>query len=302
MEVVLVCETEPDDPSHEIRLIYAVLNGIHGCDVTVVGSGGGEGLGAVASYLVASNQAAAAAVVQDRDYRPLSWADKSFESGSRRFMWHRHELENYVLEPNVVARGLSDLQASLRSTPHPPKWMDSVPTQAAQVRAELIEVARTRLAIEATQHCLWETQRELQAIGRVQLSVKVATTSTPDECRDALVAECAAKRGLCLDLGRAECLAPATVGATFDRHLANISATGYLDGLEFLRDFGGRELLDAFTERLRQRYGMHGLKTTRVMQLLADAMPSVYAGTRQLYDPDDFADLAMRLRELSGRS
>ena len=78
--------------------------------------GGTRNLRPAAAYLTRQNQLVF--TIQDRDFRPPSEAEECYDPNyaNRHFMWRRHELENYLIEPRVVANCFKRLQPHSKIT------------------------------------------------------------------------------------------------------------------------------------------------------------------------------------------
>ena len=91
---LLLCEGDSDE-----RLLDRIFN-TRELKAQQVGT---RNIRPAAAYLARQNQPVF--TIQDRDFRPLSEAEECYSQNyaERHFMWRRHELENYLIEPRVVA-------------------------------------------------------------------------------------------------------------------------------------------------------------------------------------------------------
>src|SRR5579872_2182866 len=105
-ELWLVCEGRSD------RNVLAGVFTDLSADIAVEPAGGIEGVRAVAQYLRAQRGGVVASIA-DRDYRRLEEAEASFGAGSSNFLWPRHSIENYLLQPEVVAMAFTSLKTSV---------------------------------------------------------------------------------------------------------------------------------------------------------------------------------------------
>jgi hypothetical protein len=305
-ELILLCETAavpPDDieadPSFEIRVISDLVNANSPKEeIQVQGCGGCRGLGAVAAYLEkARGRHAVAAYVQDRDYRPLKWAEDSYTDGKRGFMWRRHEVENYLAEPEVVVQAMETLRASLTELPSgPPSWADALPVRVQAVHEVLSDCARQRAVVEAASMTLWSLQGDIDCMGRVQVRQPVLVHPSGAlferwECVSAIRRECERVITGARTLQNRAVLDPDQAERRYEAILAEISTVEYRAQRRFLRDFGGAELLTSFHRWLSQSCGVR-IRRQRLMTELALAAPAVYTNNPRLFDPDDFRELA----------
>src|SRR5437868_14011576 len=102
MAVHLVCEG--GNAGLDNRVLDRLVIQFHNLAVQVAPSGGGGGLGAVRVYLLSRAPSDVAISVEDRDYyhthaqAHARWANLT----APRYIWRRHEIENYLLHPRVV--------------------------------------------------------------------------------------------------------------------------------------------------------------------------------------------------------
>jgi hypothetical protein len=299
-ELRLVCEGEGGGDtadgcgSVDSRVLDAILLGVLRADIIVTPAGDQASLGSVASYLRMNGRVAAR--VEDRDYRPLCEAEASFGAGSRRFVWRRHEIESYLLQPQVVAEALRRI----------PRGRGPVsaggPTQA-EVAELLTECARLQAPREALQLTLWQLRSSVGNAYRTGLNVSPtpdgAAPFSEDACRRAAVDECqrfaAASEGAATDprLGQAH------VCAAYNRNLTAVTDAGFLEGLCFVADFDAKLLLGCLARRLHAVLG-RALTRRQLENELAQALPDVYAAHAALFEPDDFLQVANGLRALGG--
>lgn len=299
-ELILVCETSASDPSHEMRLLDGVLNGVHNCGAVVQGSGGDTGLRAVAAYLRATDRTRLVATIRDRDYRPLEWAEKKPDGPN--FMWRRHELESYWLEPRVVRSAMAALAASLDRVPQPPVWREKLQLGLADVEILLQRAAIACAPAEAAVMCLWRTARELNTVGRLQLAVGAPPMgSCADECRRYVLTACTPLREAVTRHSVCRLLDEEPLLRAYDQVLSEVSQAEYLGARHYLRDFSAKSVLAAFAEMLCAHLG-GTLSLGLLRQELADAVLREYGADRGLFAPDDFARLAEGLHSLRSRT
>ncbi|MBF0552709.1 MAG: hypothetical protein HQK60_19520, partial [Deltaproteobacteria bacterium] len=141
----LICEGKYD--GLDVRLLDKVIAEYYGKGVMIIPVGGDSSLKSVAEHYrtqlaQSAKQLGQAAPprqvfsVQDRNFRSDDDVDKSWKLDSRHFIWHRHEVENYLLDSRIVAR-LFDTLKSIRRPRH--DELPQGPDEAAQLMRQLAE-------------------------------------------------------------------------------------------------------------------------------------------------------------------
>jgi hypothetical protein len=299
--MVLVCEAEPTgDSSAELRVIDGLLNGsrLHG-GILVEGAGGRSGLRAVVQHLQGKPGNRVVASVRDRDYDSVEVAEASLRDGELRFVWRRHEIENYLVEPPVVLRALDDLRTSVQGRPHGvPAWAANLPQTRAEIETALADCALRLAPREALNATLWGLGGELDQAGEVR--VGLAAGSEPlsaAECETRLKAECERVSGALGARGACPGLDPEEAVRRFRDVLASMESSSYTDSGQHLLDFGGKELVAGLADWLRIERGVGYLTNLGFLGLLADALLAVYHAEPPLFEPDDFRDIVTAMRE-----
>ena len=105
---LLLCEGDSDE-----RFLDRIFNTR---ELKAQQVGGVGNLRPAAAYLTRQNQPVF--TIQDRDFRPRSDAEECYKGNyaERHFLWRRHELENYLIEPRVVANCFKQLQLHSKIT------------------------------------------------------------------------------------------------------------------------------------------------------------------------------------------
>src|SRR5438128_46193 len=114
--VYLICEGPGD--GLDVRVLDKIIAQKLGKAVQISPAGGDRGLGSVAVYLEEQSKQRFGSklisdqifTIEDRNYKPWQKAVTSWNAGSNRFIWHRHEIENYLLAPGVVAAAFDSLR------------------------------------------------------------------------------------------------------------------------------------------------------------------------------------------------
>ncbi len=299
-QVWLVCEGKTDRPVLE-DVFNRVL--VVGAEILIKSGGGIEALAAVSQYLFESNgETITTAYVADRDYTRRQVVEDAFFDGKRRFRWRRHCIENYLLEPAVVAHAMKSMLASTPAMNR--SILGSVLTDETTIAAELRSCAQARAPQEAGRmafHRLWEDLSN--TAGRIDNGwpSALSQTSPPDAatCRQALVAEAARMVQKAQETAASVHLGPTAIAQRYDDEFARITSDTYMAQSCFLEEFHGRDLIAAFHDRLKKNYGMR-LSREKFTKELRDAVHIVYAANRSIYGTDDFLDLANGVRALAG--
>jgi hypothetical protein len=146
---------------------------------------------------------------------------------------------------------------------------------------------------------LWEIRREANQLEQPQFRMSFPT---PDEndCVAAVRNECDRLRNAAATLAGQPFLDPAEAEQRYWHTLTAIRDPDYVQSLDFLKDFAGHELLSSFRQWLADHYGAHRLSVPRLRQELAAAILPVYETIPDLFDPDDFHELANGVRARAG--
>lgn len=298
-EVVLVCEGTTDLP-----VLAGILTTVLGTEIQIRAAGGSGAIPFVADYVARQGVGTVACVV-DRDYRRREVADATFTDGKRGFMWRRHAIESYLLEPAVIVEMFRRLKASVVNDPGGgPRWVHALPEDVTVVAEGLRTCARARAAQEAGRLALarlWEDLQETAGRVSIQRPRKLGDTTVTDvaTCREAVIAEAARILEKASATVASPHLDPDSVGRRYDMELARMSAEDYLRDLRFLEEQNGRELMGAFLGWL-QRQHKSRLSWERIEEELPKAAVAAYRANRRLYGTDDFRDLANGVLALAG--
>lgn len=116
-EVYLICEGPAD--GLDVRVLNLVIAEKFSKAVWINAAGGDTSLGSVATWFEEKSRRSLkngtlgppvdrAYSVEDRDYCSAQEVEARWRPASKRFMWRRHEIENYLLDPRVVAGAFED--------------------------------------------------------------------------------------------------------------------------------------------------------------------------------------------------
>lgn len=110
--IYLICEGHRD--GLDTRILNIVIALKLNRELIIQPAGGEESLGSVATYIEERGQPNDQAfTIRDRNYRSLEEVEQSWIHPERkRFIWRRHEIENYLLDPDVIVEAFSVLNAT----------------------------------------------------------------------------------------------------------------------------------------------------------------------------------------------
>jgi hypothetical protein len=299
IELWLVCEGEPG--SVDVGVLQPVFGNVLATEI-VVEPACGNSPSVVARFLETS-RGGKAAFLNDRDYRPRSEAEAALSDDKAGFLWRRHSIENYLLPPPIILRAFRRLaDRFIQRIGIVPSWFAALPADNLQISEVLTECALRRAAEEACRlanHRLWAALP--LTVGHIQKRNPATPTASgqigPNEWREALCQE--AQRVCNAAKYTAGCpqFGSEAVAALFDRTLAEITAPLYVNGMEFLIDCHGRDLLKDFVQVLRTR-GVQ-LSYERLRDELVLAVVEEYRENPAVFGRDDFLDLANGIRSLA---
>jgi len=298
-ETWLICEGEYDPP-----VLNAVFTNVLSADIILKPSSGSKSAPSAAAYVRKNYGGVTAAYLEDRDYRLRAAADASFWNNKPGFIWRRHAMESYLIEPGIIVEAFRALKRDLTRVPSGgPAWVKALPEDNTSVTDGLRECAKVRAPEEALRmavHRLWEDLSS--TAGQVQRRVPTFRGATPPDaaiCRAALLTEANRLGTMAHAASISPLVDPTSVGSRYDTELARVQQQSYVDGMQFLEEFHGRDLLAAFCEWLKRKY-QSNLTSSRLTEELVKALPIVYQQNRSIHGTDDFLDLANGVRALAG--
>jgi hypothetical protein len=275
------------------RVLDAVVIQYHNLTVLTSPSGGSSGLGAVRAYLQSRSAKDVALAVEDRDHRPLAVADATWANhASRSFIWRRHEIENYLLHPQVVLALFNELRALPGL-----HWAVGLPASEPDVDALLQTLAAPLLADHAAEVLRDEIVQQINAAGSVSFSiarpVPPAGAHAPGQSQwlAALLQEATRLSRACTAVAALLTLQGAAITARYDALVAQCQQPVFLTSGDYLRDMGGHELLAALSRHLHNL----GAGSRFSQQILSDELLRLLDQMyhpNTLFQPDDFAELA----------
>jgi hypothetical protein len=174
--VFLVCEHALDG-----RVLDQLVVQRHSLAAQVVYAVGSSGLGAICRYIENRTRGDVAVSIRDRDY-DYTWAqaDATWANPTgREFVFRRHEIENYLLEPRAVLELFNEWRA-LPSAP----WTRHLPMNEADIAALLTTLATPLVPTHVAGQIRTEVFRATNALGSLRFTRRVPQRSPVHPCRD----------------------------------------------------------------------------------------------------------------------
>jgi hypothetical protein len=291
MAVYLVCEG--GNTGLDNRVLDRLVIQHHNLSVQMAPSGGSGGLGAVRVYLRNLSPNNVAISVEDRDYyRTQAEAHAGWGSpAATGYTWRRHEIENYLLHPQVVLALLNDYRAAGTA------WAVALPGTEPDVLAMLQTVATPLLENHAAEVLRVELLRHSTAAGNLQFGALKppappgATVAGEATWVPALQVEAARLCAACTSATAHPELQPAAIATRYQALRTQFQAPVFLTSGEFLSDMGGHELMAALAAHLRGCGAPTGFTDSFLEEELLRVLTPLYQ-PGALYHPDDFEDLA----------
>ncbi|MEA3308150.1 MAG: hypothetical protein U9Q70_01380 [Chloroflexota bacterium] len=284
MAIYLVCEGEPD--SLDVRVLDLIVAQKMGLPVQIETVGGGSSGGSVATWL--EKRGHRAYTIQDRDYRSHEQVEKHWRVDSKRLMWRRHEIENYLLDPRIVLTAFRQLQqAGIQGA-------NNLPDDLASTERLLQDLARPLLE-DHTGRCTYWSLHAQQSVAdmRFELPQPPGLYPTREMWLDYLEREGCRFQDVCGRLASDEVYCRAAIEYHYDEAWERISAPHFLSSGRFIEEMGGHELLSALGKDINER-GVSHLSIPDLGDELLKALDELYCDA--FFAPNDFAQLAERLK------
>ena len=279
---LLLCEGDSDE-----RFLDRIFNTR---ELKAQQVGGVRNLRPTAAYLTRQNQLVF--TIQDRDFRPLSEAEECYSTNytGRHFMWRRHELENYLIEPRVVANCFKQLQPHSRVT---------LPDTEDSARHWIRNLARDLLEDQAGRRTSWELRHQLHDTFPTISSISQGNPiQNREEWQNRLISEMKEIRS---QAHRFEEFVQTTDTDILQRYEANLQAfsePSFLDMDGHLKDFGGHEMVQKIHQEAQinvSRYGIQEFQTD-----LIESFVEEWNLDSSFLQPNDFDALGAAIRRLTG--
>ena len=304
MSIYLVCEGPAD--GLDVRVLDLVIAQKLDRMVQIIPAGGERSLGSVASWLEERSRKPfsdgtlslprdRAYTVEDRDFRSLEEVERTWQQpNQKRWVWRHHEIENYLLDPRLVADAFRALKAA-----HV-RGADALPGDSDAVRCLLQELARPMLE----DHAGWLTYWRLVSHKRNTVDTRLLWPHPPlqpapdssypgrTEWLDYLHSECVRLKDACKQMSEVVTFDESAIVEAYDHTLSEITHPDFLASGRFLLDMGGHELMSALCAYVNQA-GVPHLSHSDLETELLNALDRLY--DPGFFEPDDFAHLAEML-------
>ena len=279
---LLLCEGDSDE-----RLLDRIFNT---SELKAQQVGGFRNLRPTAAYLALQNQPVF--TIQDRDFRPLSEAEECYSENyaERHFMWRRHELENYLIEPRVVANCFKQLQPYSKVT---------LPEAEDSVRDWIKNLAQALLEDQAGRRTSWELRRQLRDTFPTAFSISQGSAiQSHEEWQNYLINEMKEIRSQARQFEEFVQTTDANILQNYEVNLQDFSEPSFLNTDGHLRDFGGHEMVQKIHQEAQinvNRYSIQEFQTD-----LIESFVEEWNRDSSFLQPNDFDDLSAAIRRLTG--
>ncbi|MBN1877359.1 MAG: hypothetical protein JXA33_24255 [Anaerolineae bacterium] len=292
MIVYLICEG-PND-GLDVRVLDLILAQKLGRLVRIKPAGGESSLRSIARYVEERLHATRAYSIADRNYTPLSEVEAIWDNQlSRHFMWHRHEIENYLLQPELLSALFTEWQ-TMRVT-----GSAGLPTTCPDIWEWLRGIAAPMLADHAGYVILHEIKGTQQRWDTRWLYPTRDTLKRLPNTRYAnqeaweryLQNESQRLQQACRSFSDESTFSSQVLLQRYTEELAWATTPSFLEKV-FLTDMAGHELLWGMWQALHQE-GIP-LSVKQLADELLRALDTVYYP--ELFELDDFQNLANCLK------
>ena len=278
---LLLCEGDSDE-----RFLDRIFNTR---ELKAQQVGGSRNLRPTAAYLSLQNQPVF--TIQDRDFRPSSEAEECYSTNyvGRHFMWRRHELENYLIEPRVVANCFKQLQPHSKIT---------LPETEDSARHWIKNLAPDLLEDQAGRRTAWELRRQLHDTFPAAFSISPGSViQNREEWQNRLICEMKEIRSQAQRFEEFVRTTDADILQSYEANLQIFSEHSFLDMDGHLKDFGGREMVRQIHQEAHinvNRYGIEEFQTD-----LIESFVDEWNRDSSFLQPNDFDDLSAAIRRLT---
>ena len=281
---LLLCEGDSDE-----RFLDRIFNTR---ELKAQQVGGARNLRPAAAYLTQQNQLVF--TIQDRDFRPLSEAEECYSDNytERHFMWRRHELENYLIEPRVIGNCFKQLQPHSKIT---------LPETDDSVRHWTKNLAQDLLEDQAGRRTSWELRHQFHNTFPTASSRSQGNAiQNREEWQNRLISEMKEIRSQARQFEDFVQTREADILQNYEANLQFFNEPSFLDADGHLKDFGGHEMVQKIYQEAQinvKRYGLQDFQTDLVNSFVEE-----WNRDLSFLQPNDFADLNTAIRRLTGAS
>jgi len=294
--IYLICEGTPD--MLDVKVLRLILVNHLYKNIRIEAVGGESSLKSVARWFEdKSGNKDRAYVIEDRNFRPLPVVEQTWQNpGGKNFIWRRHEIENYLLDPRIIAEAFQTLRNSgVRGS-------DVLPTTEQEALALLEHLARPLLEHHAGKLTFHKIQSEQNQIGTQLLGPKhsyLLSQSAPDALYPDRTGwltyfqqECQRLKQACQNLIHDVRFDFPAIQQIYSTLLSQVNTPNFFNQHTFLRDLGGHELISQLLQHLHNVFRFH-ISLSDLTNELLNASDRLY--NPDFFDPDDFQELASKL-------
>lgn len=315
--LVLICEGGTADL--DFRILDKVLRGVFRLSVDLQPAQGNLSVKAIAEWFEhrhfdASKTSSKQAIgqtksigakpktqifsIRDRDYLSTGDVEDSWRDGSRKLIWRRHEIENYLIDPKIVHRFFGHVRDGIAL-----RWADGLPTNFNDVCGLLLGIAQQRFDHHVGRLLFHDLRNDILKYGdglnlaMPSISAKEAVPSK-QEWLDALNSETSRVQRNCRGVAAMHDWDEGVIARRFDEIAANLEQDGFTSSERCLREIDGKELIWGLWAFLNRDRGLAELDISKLTHELVTALVRFYQSGEQL-DHDDFIALRDRLEATS---
>lgn len=292
-ELFLICEGPTN--GLDVRVLNLVIAQKLGKEVSINAAGGDTSLGSVATWIEEKSRKPLkngalsppidrAYSIQDRNYSSPQEVESRWIPGGKRFMWRRHEIENYLLDARIVTRAFETLSPDIDT------WPADFPRTTGEVSALLNTLAGTVLEHYIGWLTYWNLVDKKKRLSNTRIdwpNPPLSEYGTRDQWLEYLARECFRAKNDSTTFASLGEFDENSIADLYDYLRADSIARGRL-----LEDIGGHELMSALLVHMN-RNGITHVPLGLFESELIKALDHEYI--RGYFEPDDFAGLADRL-------
>ncbi len=309
MTIYLVCEGPAD--GLDVRVLDLVIAQKLELAVQIIPVGGDSSLKSVRRWLEERSRRQLpdgrltppydyAYAIEDRNFRSSIDVEKSWQNSKQSWIWHRHEIENYLLDPRLITEAFQ----TLKTTPVAQSFAAQLPDTEQKALTLLQQLAHLMLEdyagqLTCKQLSFYKGDTANTNIG-CRLPNFISNTSSPypnqNDWLTYLQDESQRLKQVCQQVFNDTSFNLPSIESRYKSILTEVNSPEFLDG-QFLADMGGHELMRALFTHIKRDVGLTRLTYTDFVDELIRALDKLYSPG--FFDPDDFTELANNLTKIN---